>query len=1019
MLFIEALLIGIIGVVVPGYLLALALLNKTGMNKLFIFMIGIAFGLIFPPTMIWLESYLIPVSPIFAFSAGLYNINIVILSIIGLILSVREGAIDVNALTSKKPKAARHSVKEEIEHDYKKRIQNLRERAATNSAVLKVIKAHEKDEEYLVHRHAEELSALKDIGPEERRSIEEKHAKEEKKLYQEHEDEELNLIGGKPKPEEHGMTVNLVYVGLIVLMLITFLTRIANIGVSPTYFEFDPYYDMISTEYILVHGYQLMYDNAAWPGFLSNSIHRIQPLVPYLQAYWYSISNTAGAAATSVNTGLLSLVSSYYPPITAALLVLSIFIFLYYEYGKMPALLGAGIATFMPALVTTFIAGEQLLEPWGIFAMFFFYATYLLAVNNPKEYRYTILAGIAFASNFLGAHYFTVTAGVLAFYIFLQGIINVLKNNDNLDFYKMNGLLILIIAVSYSVYAVYGATLTSRTPSILGIPIVISMPLLALAFVAVLEYLPRILKQRGYLSKVNTLTYVELLAALMIISVLLIAFTPVGKPFDKYIALSEHFTTPSSPLFMTVQEYAPTGFNYNFGAFGFGLIGETVAGAPLLLWGVMVAFTALMFYAIYTRDSRSSVLSLAMVWPLAVAGMSEVKYLPHFGVAYIIAICAILGELMIILPEYRRISYTNPILIIALIIFIVEFAVTAPTFGALISPNCTTINTQGNAIAADMYCNQVSGYWINATNWMKQNVGPYGPRILAWWDYGDWINWFGNSNAVLRGDNAVPQLDYQTAAQYVLGPKDGYNTTELQTFMNNNQAGYILMDNELVPKWGALDFLACIDTNQTSMAYAQSQGVSSGAPYLLGTSPCELSHDPAFMYIAISQNVNNYCQYGNSTNVALKGFLVVGNNPLNSTYCVPLRFLQSGNATYVYNSNGTKTDMLLSSQPVLFGGETNISGQTFISFMVLMAPNGPNDTVKNPLSLFYESNYYKGFFLGHLNGFSLAYPSSFSGINYVNSTNEIMIYKLNNFTGSLPNVTPKASWVHNNLTMPG
>ena len=46
----------------------------------------------------------------------------------------------------------------------------------------------------------------------------------------------------------------------------------------------------------------------------------------------------------------------------------------------------------MPALITTFIAGEQLLEPWGIFAMCFFYATYLLAVNNPKEYRYTILA---------------------------------------------------------------------------------------------------------------------------------------------------------------------------------------------------------------------------------------------------------------------------------------------------------------------------------------------------------------------------------------------------------------------------------------------------------------------------------------------------------------------------------------------------------------------------------------------------------------------------------------------------
>jgi asparagine N-glycosylation enzyme membrane subunit Stt3 len=1027
MLLIEALLIGIISVIVPGFLLALALLHKTKMNKVFIFMIGIAFGLIFPPVMIWLESYLIPISPIFAFSAGLYDANVVILTIIGFVLSVREGAIDLPALQSMLgvARTAKHkhstTVKEEIAQDYKSRLQNLRERAATNSAILKVIKAHEKDEEYLFHRHSEELASLKDIGPEERKNIEERHAKEERRLYEEHETEEMELIGEKQKGSEKSAAMNYVYLGLVIFMLITFLTRIANIAVSPTYFEFDPYYDMISTEYILVHGYQLLYDNAAWPGHLNVSIHRIQPLIPYLEAYWYSISNTASASAHYVNTSLLSIVSSYYPPITAALLVFSVFIFLYYEYGKVPALLGAGLATFMPALITTFIAGEQLLEPWGIFAMFFFYATYLLAVNNPKEYRYTILAGLAFASNFFGAHYYTVTTGVLGIYILLQGVINVLKNKDNMDFYKMNILLIIIIAITYTIYGAYSATLTARTPSILGVPTVVSLPLVALIFVAILEYLPKLLESKKYLKKVDMYTYLGLLAVLAIIAIIAIEFTPIGTPFQKYIALSVHFTTPSIPLFMTVQEYAPTGFNYDFGAAGFGIIGASIGGISILIWGVLLVFTALMLYAIIKRDSRSSVLTLAMVWPLAIAGMSEVKYLPHFGVGYIIAIGAIIGEIMIIYPQYRKLHYTNPVLIAALIIFLVEFAQVAPAFGAFFSPNCTTINNQGNSIAADMYCNQVPGYWINATNWMQKNVGPYAPRILAWWDYGDWINWFGNSNAVLRGDNAVAKLDYATAAQYVLGPKDGYNTTELRNFMNGNQSGYILMDNELVPKWGALDFLACIDTNQTTMQYAESQGAAQGQPYLLGSSPCELAHDPAFIYIDISQSVSNYCQYGNSTSVALKGFLVVGNNPLNKTYCVPVSFLESSNTTsYVYTSNGIKTNMMLAAQPILYGGAANISGQTFISFMVLMVPNGPNKTITDAPSLFYDSNYYKGFFLGHLNGFTLVYPSNFTGgVNYINSTNEIMIYKLNNFTGSLPNVTPKASWIHNNLTMPG
>ena len=1034
MLFILALFIGIISVIVPGFLLALALLHRTRMNKLFIFMFGIAFGLIFPPTMIWLEAYLIPISPVFAFSAGLYDVNVVILSIIGLVLSIREGAIDLSALGAPKPKAGKQSINKEIELDYKKRLHSLRERAATNSAVLKIVKAHEKDEEYLFNRHAEELSSLTSIGPEERRNIEDRHAKEERKLYEEHEAEEQELIGEKPKETGRGSSINLVYLGLIALMLITFLTRIANIAVSPTYFEFDPYYDMISTEYILVHGYQLLYDNAAWPGFLSNSMHRLQPLVPYIEAYWYTISNTASASAHYVNTNLLSLVSSYYPPITAAFLVFAVFIYLYYEYGKMPALLGASLATFMPALITTFIAGEQLLEPWGIFAMFFFYATYLLAINNPKEYRYTILAGIAFASNFLGAHYYTVTAGVLGFYILLQGVINVLKRNDNKDFYKMNALLIGIIIVTFALYNAYNATLTSQTSSILGVPIVIAIPTLALIFVAAFEFLPKLLKEKNYLKKIDTFTYVMFLALFAIIVMLLIAFTPVGKPFDKYLALSAHYTTPSIPLFMTVQEYAPTGFNYNFGSAGFGLIGFNIGGLAILVWGVLLAFTALMIYAIYNRDSRTSVLSLAMVWPLAIAGMSEVKYLPHFGVGYIIAICAILGEVMVLYPKYSKLKWpnfftpTNAIFIIAIIIFLSEFVLTAPSFASMLNPNCNTINS---SITADMYCNQVPGYWINATNWMKQNVGPYAPRILAWWDYGDWINWFGNSNAVIRGDNAVAKLDYATAAQYVLGPKDGYNTTELAKFMNTNQAGYILMDNQLVPKWGALDFLACIDTNQTTMQYAQSQGAqqSPPQPYQLGTSPCELAHDPAFIYvpvqqtssgITIAQSVSSYCAYGNSTNTAIKGLVSTGSSLLNTTYCVPTSFLNSGNPTYIYTANGIKTNMMLASQPVLYGGVSDIQGQLFISFMILMVPNGPNNTITNPLSEFYQSNYYKGFFLGHINGLTLVYPTNFTGgINYINSTNEIMIYKLNNFTGSLPNVTQKASWVTNNLTMPG
>ena len=116
-----------------------------------------------------------------------------------------------------------------------------------------------------------------------------------------------------------------------------------------------------------------------------------------------------------------------YPPITAALLVFVIFVLLYHEYDEKIGLIGAALTATMPVLFTTFIAGEQLVEPWGIFTLFFFFATYMLAIRNKKSKRLAVLAGIAFASNFLGAHYYTVTVGVLAAYIIAEGIIDVLE----------------------------------------------------------------------------------------------------------------------------------------------------------------------------------------------------------------------------------------------------------------------------------------------------------------------------------------------------------------------------------------------------------------------------------------------------------------------------------------------------------------------------------------------------------------------------------------------------------------
>ncbi len=963
-------IIGLISIILPGTFLSLALLKKTSLHMFEIVVIGFIFGLMFPPTLTWAEAYLIPISPIFSYSQSLYAANVIILTIIGILLCVQQGVF------SKKPHANSESN------------QDLANNASPeSSADLEAQKEH--------HHHADHKNANPDST----------------------------------------QAPAWMWAILLFLMLLTFATRMMSITTAPKFFEFDPYYDMISTEYVLTFGQQILFDHAAWPTLANGTIHRIEPIVPYLEAYWYNIDN---GSTSYLNTTTLSNTSSYYPAIAAALLVFVVFMMIFHDYGKIPALMAAALTAGMPTLVSTFIAGEQLLEPWGIFTMFFFVAAYMLAVKNPTQKRYAILAAIAFISTFLGAHYYTVTAGILTIYIGLQGVLQVLKREDMRDFLKMNALLIGIITIFYVIYSPYGGALADRIPTLVGIPVIVAFPMASLLFVFVFYNLPKILEKYKVFKKTETMEYLQTLAVLAIILLLLIIFTPLGKPVQSYIKLSEHFTSASIPLFATVQEYAPTGFNYNFGNAGFGAIGESLFGVSIIVWAVLLLFIILSAIAIYYRGSRSNMLYLATIIPLAVAGMIEVKYLPHFGVGYIIALAIIIGELTILVNNNYDISgkkhhthsfeHKNAMRVLsgfAIFLVLIELGPTMLSLGSALaaSGNCNTIANQGNQLGYNLYCNTIPQYWLTATAWMRTNIGPQAPRVLAWWDYGDWINWFGNTNAVIRGDNSVAQTDYNTAAQFVLDQIDGINTTTLAHFMDISQAKYVLFDNQIQQKWGALDFLACIDTNQTTLAYANQQGAASGQPYVLGTSSCEINHDPVEALIPLqTSNIGNFCQMSgpsNSNATYVKAIFVYGQTLVNQSYCVSTSIYTQTSPVQVYNSNGTKLNALIIPNSQFYYGNVNIGGNPYADFVVTYLPNGPNNTITDAPTQFYNSNYYQGFMFGKLKGFTRVYPSNFTGINYINSTNQIMIFSLNNYTGGNAPNTPKMSYIHNNYTMPG
>ena len=1068
-------LISFITLTVPGVLFSLALLKKTKLHIFEIVVIGFIFGLIATPTLTWMESYAINYIHAFSFSLTLFNANALVLTIIGLILCYKEGVLQEYGLLKPKHKAP--------------------EPASTPV-------------------------------PE---PVSEKAAQAEHKPY----------------------NMKIVWTALLFIMLLAFAMRIANLGVSPVFFEFDPYFDMMSAHSILTLGYQYLYDTSAWPIAVGGTFHRIQPIVPYLSAYWYDLANALLYHHSAFSTSLMSYASSFYPPIVAALLAFSIFMLLYHEYDPYLGLIGAALVATMPTLVTTFIAGEQLVEPWGIFTLFFFFAAYMLAIKDMKSTRFAILAGVAFASTFLGAHYYTVDIGVLTLYLLIQGTIDYLRGNLGKDFFKMNAIVIIVIALFMIFYYPYGANYGGGIPSVFGLPLAVGAPLLALVFVALLYYGLRFVSKRKIVFKdTEFVSRVEWLILIVIIAGIFLVASPLRHTLNDYLSLSARFTTPSSPLFMTVAEFEPSGAFFNFGANGFGALSPQIFGVPLLLWAVIIVSVFLLELSILYKNAKTEVLYLAIALPLVVAGILEVKYLPHFGVAYIMLMMILFGEIIflikskfrpnvkvlaatvlggfvvgapvaaimgstysgiglilglaiggllfgsivkwlihdaskpgnelreaenvshgqksamaivyalgiflvstilgivyIVLLIFWKKNYENKPLYWTLLVFLAiliggiaishtfifgESSSMISSLGSMFyyygahttAAACSAIASSGLSVGYGMFCNTVPGYWLNATAWMNQNVGPHAPRVLSWWDYGDWINWFGNSNAVLRGDNAKPQEDLAVAASFVLGPNESYTPSRLANMMNTNQTKYVEFDDQLVPKWQALDFLACVDINATSETYAKAQAAGTGTPYVLGTSPCEVAHDPQFALVPLygllptnssSQSLNYYCTISNSTSQYVKSYLVIGSSVSNQTVCVK-QSSPTSSLLDVYNHSGSKINAYIQGSKYL--GVVNLGGSPYIEFLMVYTPNAPNDTITDAPSEFYTSNFYKGFFLGYLPGFTQVYPSNAVGVNYVNGTYPIRIFALNNYTGGLPPLVQKPSWVHNNYTLP-
>ncbi len=175
--------------------------------------------------------------------------------------------------------------------------------------------------------------------------------------------------------------------------------------------------------------------------------------------------------------------------------------------------------------------------------------------------------------------------------------------------------------------------------------------------------------------------------------------------------------------------------------------------------------------------------------------------------------------------------------------------------------------------AVQFRCQRIAYYWTESMEWINENTEE-GSRTTSWWDYGHWINYFGERNAVLRNEHASHEMIGEVAHSYIDGtPK------ELAEFMKEHDSKYALFDAELVMsssqlggKFGALNYLSCAHMGETNVSFQP------------GGSECELGHLWEKIFVPIDPARQQACEISSNTNktgiVAYRMYLRDGDRKL-------------------------------------------------------------------------------------------------------------------------------------------
>ena len=241
---------------------------------------------------------------------------------------------------------------------------------------------------------------------------------------------------------------------------------------------------------------------------------------------------------------------------------------------------------------------------------------------------------------------------------------------------------------------------------------------------------------------------------------------------------------------------------------GYSLFTQFVTGNDLFVYMTVSIISLLLAMLLVKEDPIPSELLYLVIaiFPVAYIGLNKLKFMPHLALALAVAFPFALSIGLKIVQTLsaelkgesdRQFAFKATLAIVILIGGIALYA------------QSTTMENSMNGLRYT----RISGDWMSSYEWMRtapsfdksfcQNTYGYDCRVLSWWDYGHWTTFFGEKKSVLDPGNRYPDFNQGTARAFVQG-----NLADLLYTVRYHQATHILVDAQLIQKWGALVFLS-------------------------------------------------------------------------------------------------------------------------------------------------------------------------------------------------------------------